>query len=420
MQPTDVSSAMAHFDDERQSLMNVCVQGNRIPSEKYRQWRFEKYKSWRREAMVRYILSQDAHIIGLQEVTPEVLAEILSHPDIRDRYMCTASVDDTSTLKPYGQILLSTLPVLSCEIRLLGTSKRVIEATFLTERRTSLTVMCVHLTSGYSAEAVRKRLDQIEILINRIKSLDKYKDIILMGDFNFGDGSPLEEQLFPASLVDIWPSLYPNSSGFTFNPVSNPIARAFSSRGYPLRFDRIFLLPYRIRATEAKVCDPFEPQGPNPEMPWSDHSPLSATFTFSGQKGRFKEEKERKLPETSGIFEGISGIPGIPVSRKYPGISIETPVGKNKPEDEPMTLESKATLNLNSYPKIEGPSALDMLHRTRTVKDLTVVMQRIWLSYDQLEQVDKKNSGGELITPPGGPVLGICPPTSGKNLQFQP
>lgn len=133
-----------------------------------------------------------------------------------------------------------------------------------------LCIANVHLDSMLDDTAIR--IKQLNAVFHHLRYCD---DIVLSGDFNFGNGEE-EEGVFPEHYQDIWRQLKPDDKGLTYNRELNQLSddKAFffeKSR----RLDRIYL------SSDCLAAHSIELKGNKPVnqglMP-SDHFAVLAVF----------------------------------------------------------------------------------------------------------------------------------------------
>jgi endonuclease/exonuclease/phosphatase family metal-dependent hydrolase len=167
---------------------------------------------------------QKADVICLQEVTMTFLKLCLGESWIRERYVI--SERNGSTLDPYGLIVLSRIPI-----------SQVLY--FKYSEKTKPILICVgkewnfvnvHLPSDKHFDHTKQRNSMLMDVYFKTKY---YANCILCGDFNF------DEKSFDWNgFKDIGQELT-NGNGVTFDPVNNPTATITSSKGIPLRLDKV-------------------------------------------------------------------------------------------------------------------------------------------------------------------------------------
>jgi len=180
----------------------------------------------------------DADVIALQEVTPSFLTRFLAADWLRSGYIISDSLEG-ATVVPYGQVLLSRLPVLGLYVHEFTEEKRAIVAE-LDVGGSSLVVAVVHLPSDRAFDAPKLRKLHLSRLLAELPGEGNPNAgaaaTLVVGDFNAGEGE-LEE----LPLLDVWTSLRPGQEGFTYDAQRNPLAALTSSHGRRARFDRMLL-----------------------------------------------------------------------------------------------------------------------------------------------------------------------------------
>ncbi|WP_375744145.1 RNA repair domain-containing protein [Corallococcus interemptor] len=185
-----------------------------------------------------------ADVIALQEVTPSFLKALLAEPWVREQ--CWLSDGPSArTVTPYGQVLLSRVPLASVWQRVFSRDKRIITAELHLPGGT-LWVATPHLTSDRDASGASARAVQVEALLEWARVLGSERDteapdLVLAGDFNFGDGAPEAGSFARAGFVDAWPTLRPSEAGETFNPRLNSLAAVTTVSGVLRRLDRVLV-----------------------------------------------------------------------------------------------------------------------------------------------------------------------------------
>lgn len=175
-----------------------------------------------------------ADIIGLQEVTPHFLGELLRQPWVREGFYVSDSPAG-GTVSPYGQVLLSRLPVRRLCRHSYSQEKKVLAAELAVGDKT--VVACVvHLSSHLTQNPEEKRCRQLESLLPNLGG----DAGILFGDFNFTSAGE-ENIVTDAGFADAWTTLRPQEVGYTFEPNRNALAAVTSDTGQSARYDRIFV-----------------------------------------------------------------------------------------------------------------------------------------------------------------------------------
>ncbi|RYZ43342.1 MAG: endonuclease [Myxococcaceae bacterium] len=198
----------------------------------------------RTPATLALLRETDADLIALQEVTAPFLRALLAEPWVRERYWLSDG-PGANTVETYGQVLLSRVPLASVWQRVFSRDKRIIAA----ELRLSggaLWVATPHLTSNRDAAGASARAVQVQALLDWARVLGatgdtEAPDLLLAGDFNFGDGEPEVDAFARAGFVDAWSALRPSEAGETFNPRLNTLAALTTVSGLLRRLDRVLV-----------------------------------------------------------------------------------------------------------------------------------------------------------------------------------
>ncbi|RKH27624.1 endonuclease [Corallococcus praedator] len=198
----------------------------------------------RTPAALALLRETDADLIALQEVTAPFLRALLAEPWVRERYGLSDG-PGANTVETYGQVLLSRVPLASVWQRVFSRDKRIIAA----ELRLSggaLWVATPHLTSNRDPAGASARAAQVQALIEWARALGATSDteppdLVLAGDFNFGDGEPEADVFARAGFVDAWTALRPSEAGETFNPRLNTLAALTTVSGRLRRLDRVLV-----------------------------------------------------------------------------------------------------------------------------------------------------------------------------------
>ncbi|MCK8501089.1 poly(A) polymerase [Myxococcus fulvus] len=198
----------------------------------------------RTPAALALLRETDADVIVLQEVTAPFLRALLAEGWVRERYHVSDG-PEANTVVPYGQVLLSSEPLASVWQRVFSRDKRLIVG----ELRLAggpLWVATPHLTSNREATGAAARAVQVQALLEELPSLTGdddagVPDVVLAGDFNFGDGDAEVESFRRAGFVDAWPTLRPSEQGETYNPRLNSLAAITTVSGRLQRLDRVLV-----------------------------------------------------------------------------------------------------------------------------------------------------------------------------------
>ncbi|QRN99832.1 DUF504 domain-containing protein [Archangium violaceum] len=241
----------------------------------------------RTSAAISLLRSVDADIIALQEVTESFLRVLLEKQWVREHYFLSEG-PSAATVQPYGQLLLSRFPFASLSQCVFSRDKRII-AGELALPDGALWVATPHLTSNRAPSGGAARAAQVRTLIDWVRSLGNEQggvpDVLLVGDFNFGDDAPEAQDFEKAGFVDAWTALRPGDAGFTFDPSRNTLAALTTTSGQRQRYDRVLvrsasgrLVPREVSLfAEAPLSGPPAPGGD--ALFASDHFGLSCMLS---------------------------------------------------------------------------------------------------------------------------------------------
>jgi tyrosyl-DNA phosphodiesterase 2 len=224
----------------------------------------------RRDAVLAELRRREPDVIALQEVTPELLAAIFEEPWVRAAYQ----VSELEVLG-YDVLLLSRIPILRMVTVPLPTEmgRRLLVA----ELSCGLHVATIHLES--TRECADRRATQLRMIQPYLAAASD--DVVLVGDFNFEPGDPVETAALDESFVDTWPALRPDERGYTIDSVINTMRAQVTSTPSRKRIDRVFTRSKHWGATSIELVGttPIDIDGTFS----SDHFGLEATFTaFAG------------------------------------------------------------------------------------------------------------------------------------------
>ncbi|CAK92582.1 unnamed protein product (macronuclear) [Paramecium tetraurelia] len=185
----------------------------------YNVW-FEKHNFNERVIEILKIIQQNnCDFVCLQEVTRDFQIMMSNDKFIQSTYFITGNV-----IKGYGILILSKFkPTFIIELPFNSQFGRTFLYLECQINGHSLVVGTSHLESMvYNEQA---RYDQLQ---TTYKELEKYKNVIIMGDFNLE--TQKDEQSISPQYADLWKQLYPDNPGYTF--IIDDFKR---------RFDRILL-----------------------------------------------------------------------------------------------------------------------------------------------------------------------------------
>ena len=209
---------------------------NRIKVVTYNVQRRPIFEKQRVPALLQILKDSNADMIALQEVKAWFVNYLMRQPWVRVQYL-TSTYSKVKT--PQGQLfLLSKFPIVKTEkIPLMSDTYRSFLKITLKISQKSLVVGIVHL--DHRLETGRMRAHQLDYIFKKLDSAD---DVILLGDFNFGDNAEPETSHIPSSYVDIWRKIHPNAHGYTWNNEINDMSFQKKLPNEPSRrLDRIFI-----------------------------------------------------------------------------------------------------------------------------------------------------------------------------------
>ena len=219
----------------------------------------------RQVALLSLMQKRELHVIGLQEVTPRFIEELLKVQWVREHY--TLSDIWGTSLGSYGVFLLTKLPITNIFLLDLPSQMgRRLLCADLAINNSTLRVGVVHLESLRSEGIMRGlQLDSIfPILIESPQSL-------LMGDFNFCHTNEIEENRLPKSHIDVWPTLR-DEPGWTEDTAINLMRLDYKGKEKQARYDRVLLGkdgPWMAHKIEIIGTEPVSED--NPRIFPSDH-----------------------------------------------------------------------------------------------------------------------------------------------------
>lgn len=138
-----------------------------------------------------------------------------------------------------------------------------------------LCVTSVHLDS---------MLDDTQQRIEQLIQIEKYhascENVILLGDFNFGDADP-ENNILANHYRDVWKALHPEQAGFTWDLNNNSLARTNSFVGEgSSRLDRIFVKSQRLQEKMIEILGTRSFSSSYGSLYPSDHFGLMSVIEF--------------------------------------------------------------------------------------------------------------------------------------------
>lgn len=223
----------------------------------------------RRDALFAELARRRPDVVALQEVTPELLDVLLEQPWLRDGWQISSTA-----LLQYDVLLLSRQPIRKlARIDLpSGMGRNLLYA----ELACGLTVATVHLES--TRPEVDARVTQLGIIQPAL--LDRFPDVLFVGDMNFDAGALRETAALDPRFVDVWPALH-DAAGYSVDTDRNPMRRMVRDTPTHKRIDRMFLAGNRWRATSIELVGTTPIDGAETFV--SDHFGLEATFAVAAE-----------------------------------------------------------------------------------------------------------------------------------------
>jgi hypothetical protein len=141
----------------------------------------------RLQCMLECLERSPAHIVCLQEVTPVVLAALLSCDFVRRSHWVTASSTEAASVTPYGQITLSRAPFATSTLTFSEHKRAVITTFAATAQRNAISAINVHLISSVSSTGSVRRHKQLAVLHEHCKQRhDAGVHVLVIGDSKSG------------------------------------------------------------------------------------------------------------------------------------------------------------------------------------------------------------------------------------------
>jgi len=223
----------------------------------------------RRDALLDDLQRRRPDVIALQEVTQELLDALLDQPWLRAAYQVSAR-----EVSSYDVVILSRLPIRRIARVALPTvmGRQLVVA----ELARGPAIATVHLES--TREEAGARASQLAIIQPAL--LERYADVVLVGDMNFTPGDALENQVLDPAFVDVWPALRAWEAGYTVDTEVNTMRLQVRSTPVRKRIDRVFARSPRWRARSIELIG-TEPIGIDGTF-ISDHFGLETVFVAEG------------------------------------------------------------------------------------------------------------------------------------------
>ena len=228
----------------------------------------------RAAAVLEVIRHTAADILALQEVPPWMMSAWCAHPWFTSQYHLTSTQRKTAACG--GQCIASRTPLTAVTaMPLPGPPGRFLLSAHTVVAGAPLRIAAVHLACNLDEGPVRAQ--QLDAVFNAVRD---DPEVLLLGDFNFGDGEA-EERHIPPGYADVWRALHPELPGYTWDIERSAKARANSFPGEPSRrLDRILIRSSRWQPAAARMVgnQPVRPDQPA----WfpSDHFGLLGIVTL--------------------------------------------------------------------------------------------------------------------------------------------
>jgi len=242
-------------------------------------WYSTEYRHERTEATLQILHQEDAHVICLQEVTPDFLAHLLAEPWVQERYSISHKEKASLGVMKYATVMLSRLEVVSYSTHDMPSfmDRKLITAQCKIHGH-EIIVGTVHLESELQVQSRQQQMQCIHQWLG-----EKNLSYIIAGDFNFGTHAVENDSLEAYQWEDVWATKKPSEAGFTRDTVTNKLLQSQYPDGLQARFDRVV-----THTCESSSCglepayierlglDPVSPELPHVHP--SDHYGLSATL----------------------------------------------------------------------------------------------------------------------------------------------
>ncbi|CAF1492393.1 unnamed protein product [Rotaria sordida] len=288
MQEEEFSIPLWEYNKERQRWLqkqpdqnNQTIYWEKFRVITYNIWFSENYQPIRFNSLCDILNKSQAQIIGLQEMTTNILQQLLLQEFVQERYYLS-DVDGRTFTGWYGVLLLidsrfyvSKLSLINFPQSKMG--RRLLLAEIKLDENEIIRIGTVHLESLDNKQERLSQLDICRKVLNRSPAT-----CILMGDFNFhacGQENIDQINRLP-QWIDVWIYLmgYDNH-GYTFDTEMNSMTKIHNGSSDRSRLDRIILLSQTIIPTQIQILgnQPIAHHGQFYLFP-SDHFGLTALF----------------------------------------------------------------------------------------------------------------------------------------------
>ncbi len=230
----------------------------------YNVYGYEKISESRVRSIMRTFIRSRADVIALQEVRPWLLKRMRGLAPLAGYHW---SWKEKSGFSPGKVLLLSRHRLENVEYhRLPSPEDRYVCVADIRVKGRRVTVAALHLTSPMNFE--KKRIEQLQVVQ---KKLAGRGPAVILGDFNFGEGSPEAGWIAGQGMKDLWKELKPGEPGYTWNMEENELSRKNAFVGEESRrLDRIYYDPAAFRPLSVELITGERPCAKN--VPYaSDH-----------------------------------------------------------------------------------------------------------------------------------------------------
>ena len=242
-----------------------------------------RYVNTRVPAIISEIGRANADVVCLQEVAPWMAKRLHRDPTLRRTYRFIAS---KRLFYLRGALLiLSRWPTKGTSYLPFNRGmygRGALAAKLEVPGFGPLVVATTHLVSFLERKRVRAAQ-----LKKTLQWLAPYDDVILAGDFNFGDGEQPATSVLDPRYRDPWPALHPGQPGFTWNREASWLTRVNSFRGEKSRrLDRILVRSPRLVPTAIELRGTEAITSRRPILHPSDHFALLASLRIAAGPGK--------------------------------------------------------------------------------------------------------------------------------------
>jgi len=187
------------------------------------------------------VLSLDAHVVAFQEAEGWFVECLRANKTLMDRYKFQTNYG--VMIAPGGLFILARVPLLE-----INYVEKVMPSQTRIDQRARVLLASINV-NGRDVWVANTCLDwrdtpsRVDSLNFIFSTLGPFRDVVLMGDFNFDEGAPEETSHIPFcdGWIDTWSKLNSNQDGHTWDPDQNSYAKQADPTSQPSRIDRIFL-----------------------------------------------------------------------------------------------------------------------------------------------------------------------------------